>query len=121
MTPEELFAPYSPEVRAIAERARALILSVYPDAVEQVDGPDHLIAYGRGLGMKEQLWYVAPFKAHVNMGFMRGTEQDDPSGLLEGTGKRMRHVKLRPGKELDDDALNDLIEAAYRDIQRRLG
>jgi len=44
----------------------------------------------------------------------------DPASLLEGTGKRMRHVKLRPGKELDVDALSDLIEAAYQDIRRRL-
>jgi hypothetical protein len=112
MTPEELFAPYSPEVRAIAERACALILSVYPDAVEQVDGPDHLIAYGRGLGMNEQLWYVAPFKAHVNMGFMRGTEQDDPSGLLEGTGKRLRHVKLRSLDDVDRPALLALLRSS---------
>ena len=45
----------------------------------------------------------------------------DPAGLLEGAGKRMRRVKLRPGKELDTEALNDLIAAAYHDIRRRLG
>ena len=44
----------------------------------------------------------------------------DPAGLLEGAGKRMRHVKLRPGKELDVEALSDLIVAAYHDIQQRL-
>ena len=45
----------------------------------------------------------------------------DPAGLLDGEGKRMRHVKLRVGKELDGEALNDLIDAAYHDIRRRLG
>ena len=45
----------------------------------------------------------------------------DPAGLLEGTGKRMRHVKLRPGREPDAAALDELIEAAYRDIRQRLG
>jgi hypothetical protein len=44
----------------------------------------------------------------------------DPGGLLEGAGKRMRHVKLRYGKELDVEALGDLIVAAYHDIRRRL-
>jgi hypothetical protein len=44
----------------------------------------------------------------------------DPAGLLEGSGKRMRQVKLRPGRKLDADALNDLIEAAYDDMRRRL-
>ncbi len=112
MTVDELLAPYTPEVRAIAERARELILRVYPDAVEQVDGPDHLIAYGRGFRMDEQLWYVAPFKAHVNMGFMRGTEQDDPSGLLEGTGKRLRHVKLRSLEDVERPALLALLRSS---------
>jgi hypothetical protein len=64
--------------------------------------------------------YVNAFKAHANVGFFHGATLADPAGLLEGTGKRMRHVKLRPGKELDDDALRDLIAAAYADIRQRL-
>ena len=64
--------------------------------------------------------YVNAFTAHASVGFYYGAMLADPSSLLEGTGKRMRHVKLRPGKELDVDALNDLIEAAYQDIRRRL-
>src|SRR5258705_12925752 len=57
--------------------------------------------------------YVNAFTAHVNVGFFRGAELADPSGLLEGTGKNMRHVKLRPGSEIDAKALAALIEAAY--------
>ena len=64
--------------------------------------------------------YVNAFKAHANVGFYYGAMLGDPAGLLEGAGKRMRHVKLRPGKELDVAALNDLIAAAYHDIRRRL-
>ena len=64
--------------------------------------------------------YVNAFKAHANVGFYCGAMLADPAGLLEGAGKRMRHVKLRPGKELDVEALSDLIVAAYHDIQRRL-
>ena len=64
--------------------------------------------------------YVNAFKAHANVGFFHGAMLPDPAGLLEGTGKRMRHVKLRPGKELNVDALSDLIVAAYHDIRRRL-
>jgi hypothetical protein len=45
---------------------------------------------------------------------------EDPGGLLEGTGKRMRHVKLRPGRELDFAAIGDLIEAAYSNMKTRL-
>lgn len=65
--------------------------------------------------------YVNGFKAHASVGFFYGAMLADPGGLLEGAGKRMRHVKLRPGKELDDGALGDLIEAAYHDIRQRLG
>lgn len=66
--------------------------------------------------------YVNMFKGHVNVGFFRGAELVDPEGLLEGTGKFMRHVKLRPGvgKEVDAGALKRLIEAAYADMVGRV-
>jgi hypothetical protein len=62
--------------------------------------------------------YVDTFKAHVNIGFFRGAELADPKGLFVGTGKRMRHVKIRPGKALDAAALAKLIDAAYADMRR---
>ena len=64
--------------------------------------------------------YVAAFKAHVNVGFFHGAALDDPHRLLEGSGKRMRHVKLRWGAPVDDAALRALIAAAYHDICARL-
>ena len=64
--------------------------------------------------------YVNAFTAHASVGFFRGAMLADPAGLLDGTGKRMRHVKLRPGKSLDDGALSDLIDAAYVEITRCL-
>ena len=64
--------------------------------------------------------YVNAFKAHVNVGFFRGAEIADPKGLLEGTGKFMRHVKLRPGCNVSATALSKLIEAAYADMKGRL-
>ena len=64
--------------------------------------------------------YVNAFRAHVNVGFFRGAEIADPEGLLEGTGRFMRHVKLRPGRAVDATALKNLIETAYSDMKRRL-
>jgi hypothetical protein len=64
--------------------------------------------------------YVNAFNAHVNIGFLQGASLDDPAGLLEGSGKRMRHVKLRWGEQADEAALVALIAAAYRDMQTRL-
>jgi hypothetical protein len=64
--------------------------------------------------------YVNAFSTHCNVGFFRGADLPDPARLLEGSGKRMRHVKLRWGRPIDTAALTDLIEAAYRDMRSRL-
>ena len=64
--------------------------------------------------------YVAAFTDHVNVGFFFGALLKDPACLLEGTGKRGRHVKLRPGREVDAAALARLVDAAYVDIRARL-
>lgn len=64
--------------------------------------------------------YVNVFTAHVNVGFFHGAALPDPARLLEGTGKSMRHVKLKPGTPVDADALGRLIERAYADIQARV-
>jgi len=63
--------------------------------------------------------YVNVFKAHVNVGFFRGAEIADPHGMLEGDGKFMRHVKLRPEHDVEAAALGNLIETAYIDMKRR--
>lgn len=64
--------------------------------------------------------YVNAFKAHVNVGFFRGAELANPAQLLEGTGKYMRHVKLRPEDSVDSAALKQLIIAAYDDMKARI-
>ena len=64
--------------------------------------------------------YVNAFTAHVNVGFFRGTEIADPEALLEGTGKLMRHVKLRPDRNVNATALTKLIEAAYSNMKEHL-
>jgi hypothetical protein len=64
--------------------------------------------------------YVNAFKAHVNVGFFHGAELPDPAGLLEGSGKHMRHVKLKPGAAINSAALGRLIDEAYSDINARL-
>jgi hypothetical protein len=64
--------------------------------------------------------YVNAFRAHVNVGFFRGAEIADPKGILEGTGKFMRHVKLGPGRHCDAAALSGLVSAAYSDMKARV-
>jgi hypothetical protein len=112
MTVEELFSLYNPEVRAVAKKARALVLDVFPNAVEQVDAPDKMLHYGTGPKMNEQLFYIAGYTAHVNVGFWYGAHLPDPEGIVEGTGKRLRHVKLRKPEDVYRPALRALLEAA---------
>ena len=64
--------------------------------------------------------YVNVFTAHVNVGFFHGAALPDPAQVLQGAGKSMRHVKLRPGTAPADAILHRLIEAAYRDIKTRV-
>ena len=64
--------------------------------------------------------YVNAFTSHVNVGFFYGFELPDKLGLLEGGGKRMRHIKLFPGKEHHNEEIESLIQLAYADILERL-
>jgi hypothetical protein len=64
--------------------------------------------------------YVNAFKHHVNVGFFFGALLADPAGLLQGTGKRGRHVKLRPGETVDAVALSQLVQSAYADVKKRM-
>ena len=64
--------------------------------------------------------YVDVFKSHTNVGFFYGAYLDDPTGLLQGSGKNMRHVKLKTGREPNSVALENLIHISYLDVKSRL-
>ena len=64
--------------------------------------------------------YVNVFTSHANVGFFHGAALPDPARLLQGTGKFMRHVKLKPGTAINASALSNLIETAYSDIKARV-
>ena len=64
--------------------------------------------------------YVNVFTSHVNVGFFQGATLPDPASLLQGNGRFMRHVKLKPGTAINAAALSTLIELAYADMKRRV-
>ena len=109
---DRLLIRHTPIVREIAARVRKLILESMPGAVEQVDPPDGLIAYGTGPRLGEQVLAIAPHRNHVNLQFADGVDLADPAGLLEGTGKRVRHVKSRTLEDAERPALGELIAQA---------
>ena len=64
--------------------------------------------------------YVNVFTAHVNVGFFHGAFLRDPERLLQGSGKRMRHIILKPDPPADAAAITSLIEAAWVDVKSRV-
>lgn len=97
----DLARPWFAKLRACGEDVRELMHDGYPTVC--VD--DAAFAH------------VAIFKAHANVAFFYGAQLSDPARLLEGTGKRMRHVKLKPGQPVDSVALAALIDEAYLHIK----
>jgi len=100
------------ELAAIARRWFEVMRRCGPDVRELVHDDQPTACIGDAA-----FAYVDAFTVHVNVGFFRGAELPDPAGLLEGSGKYMRHVKLRPGRAIDEKALTALIERAYNDME----
>jgi hypothetical protein len=107
---QRLLAAQNPAMGELAGALCALILELYPDAVVTVDGGD--IGFGATAGYKGLVFTVAPHARHVTMGVAGGASLPDPAGLLAGTGKVHRHVKLREPADLDRPGLRDLMAAA---------
>ncbi len=109
----DMVASFPAPIPELALASRALILDVVPRAVEVVWPQQKTAGYGTGpKKMTEQFCWLAPYPKHVVFGFYYGTELPDPEGLLEGTGRLMRHVKIRRPEDLDRPALRDLVTAA---------
>jgi hypothetical protein len=108
-------ARHSGELGAIAQRWFEAMRSCGDDVRELLhDGHPTACVGDAAFG------YVNAFKVHVDVGFFNGTEIPDPGGVLQGTGKFMRHVKVGPGRPIDSGALGKLIQASYADMRSYL-
>ena len=102
-------------IRTLAIACRRLMYDVLPQTVEVVWPRQHIAGYGTGPKKNtEQFCWIAPSTQHVTLGFYYGTELPDPDGMLEGTGRLMRHVKVRRPEDLDNPALRTLVQAATK-------
>src|SRR5262245_5327347 len=110
---EAFLSNYSPPVQDMAHKARDLVRAVMPEAVEQVDIPGKLIGYGIDTTYAGTVCVIMPYKDSLNLGFARGTDLPDPSGLLTGTGKRARHIKFKSPEAINKPAVRTLLEAAW--------
>jgi hypothetical protein len=110
---DDVIATGTDELKQIAYALRELIAAVHPGVIE-VNWP-HQKNAGFGVGprkMSEQFCYVGMTAKHVNLGFYEGALLDDPAGLLQGTGKKLRHVKVKTLAAVHESALRALLTAA---------
>lgn len=106
---ESFLASLPTEVEEIARALRRRIRSVAPEAVEQAHGGWKVVGYSLDGRMKTTICAIAPHSRHVNLQLFHGVDVPDPEGLLEGTGKRARHVKLRSASDVEQEAVAELI------------
>lgn len=106
-------ASYPPEVAAICRRLRATAQQCMPQAHELWYHSS--IGYAVSASPVDRICYIAPQNGYVDLGFFFGTHLEDPRHLLEGTGARMRHVKVRTLDQAGDPALAALLRAAWLD------
>lgn len=119
---EDLLRIAEESQRATLTRLRETILSIHPEATEVVRLGDRAATYGLGpKKMSEGYVYLMPQSAWINLGFYQGAGLPDPDGLLEGTGKKLRHVKIRDAGEVDDQGIIALIRAALAERKQALG
>ncbi|WP_309892196.1 DUF1801 domain-containing protein [Archangium sp.] len=116
-SPDDILHGHTPEVRAIAERARALIKRELPEVEENGYPGWRLIGYRQG---GAYLGFVAPLKDHVRLGFERGVYMNDPDGLLEGDGTQVRYVRLS-SEDLPEAGLVRLLSEAVSLSKLSLG
>src|SRR5215207_5788028 len=111
---DEFLESYTQPVRELALKTRALVLSVAPELVEQVDVPGKLLGYGWNTTYKGTVCVIMPLKDSLNLGFARGTSLPDPDKLLTGTGKNARHIKFKSPEQIDAPGVRALLEAAVK-------
>ena len=92
---ETLLSASSPDIAATARALRRVVVQAIPTATQSVDLPDRLLAFGTGPKLRDMLFAIIPHAAHVNLQLADGADLPNPDGLIEGTGKRVRHVKVR--------------------------
>jgi len=114
-TPDEFnrfISTYNPVVIETANALRAVIIATLPDLTEMVDIPSKIVAYGFSSTYSGLVCAIAPYWQHVNLMFARGVILPDPETLLQGSGKRARHVRLNSPADVHRQGIIDLLLAA---------
>ena len=115
---EKFFARYPAGVQEISRSLRALVRSAMPGAHEVLVAKHNHIGYGLSTSMGDRIVYICPMEEYVRLGFNWGGQLPDPDRLLQGEGKRLRHIKVRTVAESQRTAVNRLVREAWKQKQR---
>lgn len=118
---QELLERYPKEIQGLVLALRELVLSAIQTSQERVYMGWKIIAFFRGSPNKGQVCSIMPAKGWVNLLFQMGRELDDPLGLIQGEGKRMVFVRLKPGQDMPREALVALLQQADTWVDERPG
>ncbi|MCU0521909.1 MAG: DUF1801 domain-containing protein [Anaerolineae bacterium] len=114
---EKLFPDADPRILRVVAALRDLVLSVFPGAVESTDAKN--LGFGFSTRYRDTVFVIAPHRDHVTLGFAYGAELPDPAGLLEGTGQRHRHIKVRSEESAHASQLRELLSSALTAARER--
>ena len=118
-SPEQILKSYSADVQALVDKARRLLLKLLPGAEETADSSASVLSYGYGPGYRGMICTLILSKSGVKLGFVRGAELPDSSGLLEGSGKKHKYVQLKTPADLDRPGVKELIKAGHAAWKQR--
>src|SRR3984893_13655404 len=109
---------YNPHISHLTLALREIVLEEAPDAIESIV-KTYAVAIGfsfTGKPLKDGFCHIVTYSSHVNLGFNRGALLPDPNGVLQGTGKLIRHVTMRKENELDRPFVRRYLQAAIEQI-----
>lgn len=118
----QFLSPLDPSVQATALAAREFVLGQAPEAQELAYDAYNAVALAFTFSgrLKEAFAHIAAYSGHVNLGFNQGVSLPDPTGRLQGTGKAIRHIRLKTISDLNDPAVTALLQAAVNGAVRPL-
>jgi hypothetical protein len=117
-TVPDFLSNLSASTREITLGLREVVRGIMPEAHEFIY--HHALTYATSESSNDRFCYVAPFTSHVNLGFMFGKDLEDPARLLEGEGKRLRHVKVRDQEAVRNPEFRRFLQAAWADAPKAL-
>lgn len=108
---DAVLAEHDPAVVEAARAAERLVVASLPGAVLTFDPGNGLLAIGTSTAMRDLLFAIIPHRAHVNLQLVDGVDLPNPDGLIEGTGERIRHVKVRSAEAAASPAIREIVSA----------